>query len=300
MTKTKQKMSFVRWWKHITRRKKANRSMLGNGFVIFLLLFFAAAMAIPLYYAIINAFKPYEEIFIFPPKFYVVNPTGENFADLFAMFSGSQVPFLRYVANSVVVSVVATAAHILLASMAAYPMAKNQFRGKKQLDSLITLALLFVPSVTSLPSYIIMAKLGFIDTYFSIICPFIGGSMGLFMMKNFMSVIPTTLIEAARIDGASEFRIYAQIIMPNVKPASMTLLMLTFQSAWNSTGGSFIFTEQIKMLPTAMSQLIASNTIARMGVSAASTVFLMIPPILMFIISQSRVVKTMAHAGIKE
>ncbi len=290
----------MQWIKHIFHRKKANRSMTGNAFVMIVLLLFAVMMAFPLVYAILSALKPYEEIFIFPPKFYVVNPTVDNFYDLFAMFAGSQVPFLRYVMNSIFVSIVATVLHIFFASMAAYPMAKNQFRGRKMLSSLIMTALLFVPTVTALPRYIIMANLGLIDTYASIICPFIGGSMGLFLMQNFMSVIPNSLLEAARIDGASEFRIYYQIVMPNVKPAWLTLLILTFQGAWNSTGGGYIFTEQIKMLPTAITQLIASNSIARMGVSAAATVFLMIPPIALFIISQSNVLQTMAHAGIKE
>ena len=290
----------MQWLRHLKFRKKANRSMAGNTFVMFVLLAFAVMMAFPLVYAIMSALKPYEEIFIFPPKFYVVNPTADNFYDLFAMFAGSQVPFLRYVMNSIFVTVTATVLHIFFASMAAYPMAKNQFRGKKMMNSLIMTALLFVPSVTALPRYIIMAGMGLIDSYMSIILPFVGGSMGLFLMQNFMSVIPNSLLEAARIDGASEFRIYYQIVMPNVKPAWLTLLILTFNSAWNSTGGGFIFTEQIKMLPTAISQLIAANSVARMGVSAAASVFLMIPPIALFIISQSNVLQTMAHAGIKE
>ena len=300
MANTKQKMGFKRWIKHVFHRKKANRSLGGNMAVILLLLVFAAAMAVPLVYAILNSLKPYEEIFIFPPKFYVVNPTFNNFRDLFAMFASSQVPFMRYVLNSVMMSAITTVLVIFLSSMAAYPMAKNKFFGKEALFTIITLSLLFVPSVTGLPQYIIMAKLGFLDSWLAIICPWIGGTMGVFLMKNFMEVIPTALIEAARIDGASEFGIYFRIVMPNVKPAWLTLTVLTFQGAWHSTGGSFIFTEQLKMLPTAISQLIAANSIARMGVASASTVFLMVPPLVMFIVSQSGVLQTMAHAGIKE
>ena len=286
--------------RHLLRRKKSNRSLTGNLFVIFLLLAFAALMVVPLVYAVASAFKPFEEIFIFPPKLYVINPTWENFQDLFRIFADSTVPFIRYVFNSVVVSVACTLMHIFFASMAAYPLAKIEFRGKRVLMELVMLALLFVPQVTFLPQYIIMARLGWINTYQAVIFPFVGTSMGLFLMKQFMEVMPMSLIEAARIDGASEFGICFRIIMPNVKPAWLTLAIFTFQSAWNTTGGSFIYDEELKMLPTAISQLVASNTIARMGVGMASTVFLMIPPILFFILSQSRIIQTMAHAGIKE
>lgn len=282
------------------RRKQANRSLTGNAFVVFLLLFFAVLMAVPLVYAIASAFKPFEEIFIFPPRLYVVNPTTDNFRDLFLIFADSTVPFARYIFNSVVISVISTVLHIFFASLAAYPLAKIEFRGKKLLNTLIMLALLFVPQVTFLPQYIIMARLGWINTYQAVICPFIGTSMGLFLMKQFMETMPLSLVEAARIDGASEFGICFKIIMPNVKPAWLTLAIFTFQSAWNTTGGSFIYDEELKMLPTAISQAVASNAIARMGVGSASTVFLMIPPILFFILSQSRIIQTMAHAGIKE
>ncbi len=281
-------------------RKKANRSLAGTVVVFFLLVLFGILMAVPLYYAIVSSLKPFEEIFVFPPKFYVVNPTLDNFTDLFLIFANSTVPFSRYVFNSFFVSVVCTVAHIILASMAAYPLAKNDFRGKNTIFSIVLLALLFVPQVTFLPQYIIMAKLGWINTYLALICPFIGSSLGLFLMKQFMEGIPGSLIEAARIDGAGEFGIFWWIVMPNVKPAWLTLTIFTFQAAWNSSGQTFIFNEELKLLPIAVSQVVASNSIARMGVGMASTVFLMVPPIVLFILSQSRVIQTMAHAGIKE
>lgn len=282
------------------RPGRANRSVFGNFFVAFILITFAFLMAIPLYYAIVSSLKPFDEIFTFPPKFYVVNPTLDNFFDLFLIFKNSDIPFSRYIFNSVLVSVISTFVHIFFSSMAAYPLAKNEFRGKKQLFSVVLLALLFVPQVTFLPQYVIMAKLGLINTYLSLIFPFIGSSLGLFLMKQFIEVIPVSLIEAARMDGASEFNIYYRIIMPNVKPAWLTLTIFTFQAAWNNTGQVFIYNEELKTLPTAIGQIVSSNAIARMGVSAASTVFLMIPPIMLFVLSQSQVLQTMTHAGIKE
>ena len=151
-----------------------------------------------------------------------------------------------------------------------------------------------------MPQYIIIARLGWINTYLAVICPFLGSSLGLFLMKQFMEVIPLSLIEAARIDGAREMRIWLRIVMPNVKPAWLTLTIFTFQAAWNSTGSSFIFDEELKMLPVAIAQIVASSSVARMGVAMASTVFLMLPPIVLFVVSQSQVIQTMAHAGIKE
>lgn len=282
------------------RRKTANRSPFGNFLVILLLALMCFCMVIPLYYAIVSSLKPFEELFVFPPKFYVVSPTLQNFRDLFIIFANSAVPFTRYIFNSLFVSVTATVLHILLSSMAAYPLAKNEFRGKKVLFSLIMLALLFTAQVTFLPQYIIIARLGWINTYLAVICPFLGSSLGLFLMKQFMEVIPLSLIEAARIDGAREMRIWLQIVMPNVKPAWLTLTIFTFQAAWNSTGSSFIFDEELKMLPVAIAQIVAGSSVARMGVAMASTVFLMLPPIVLFVASQSQVIQTMAHAGIKE
>ena len=189
---------------------------------------------------------------------------------------------------------------IIIASMAAYPLAKNDFPGKNAIFAVVVASLLFVSQVTSVPQYIIMAKMRMINSYWALILPALGSSMGLFLMKQFMEQIPISLIESARLDGASEFRIVFSLVFPNVKPAWLTLAIFTFQAVWNQTGTSFIFDENLKLLPTALNQITASNAMARMGVGMAATVILMLPPIVFFIISQSNVVKTMAFAGIKE
>ena len=184
--------------------------------------------------------------------------------------------------------------------MAAYPLAKNDFPGKDFLFSVIVGSLLFVGQVTALPQYILMSKIGLINTLWAVILPNIGSAMGLFLMKQFMEQIPLSIIEAPRIDGATEFDIAFKIVFPNVKPAWLTLGLLIFQTAWNNTGATVLFDDSIKLLPTVLSEITTENALARMGVGMAATVFLMIPPIAFFIISQSKVVKTMAFAGIKE
>lgn len=282
------------------KKRLLNRSRFGN-VMVYLLLFLAGSfLALPLVYSLVSALKPFEEIFLFPPRLYVMNPTLANFSELFSVTKDSLVPFSRYIFNSFFIAVVSTVTQIIFATMAAYPLAKNEFPGKNLIFSVVVGSLLFVPQVTSVPQYIIIANMKLINTYCALIFPALGTSMGLFLMKQFMDQIPLSIIESARLDGASEFRIAFSLIFPNVKPAWLTLAIFTFQATWNSTGTSFIFDEEIKLLPTALRQLSASSAVGRIGVSMAASVILMLPPIALFIVSQSNVVKTMAFAGIKE
>ncbi len=282
------------------RRSLMNRSRIGNILVWVLLIVAGLFMSVPLIYAVASSLKPFEEIYLFPPKLYVINPTLDNFKNLFSLSQDSVVPFSRYLFNSLFVAVCTTVLQIVFASMAAYPLAKGDFPGKNALFSVIVFSLMFVSQVTFLPQYIIMAKLKLLNTYLSLLLPAIGSSMGLFLMKQFMEQIPIAIVESARLDGASEFRIVFSLVFPNVKPAWLTLAIFTFQGMWNTSGSSYIFDEDLKLLPMALSQITASNSLSRMGVGMATTVILMIPPIVFFIISQSNVVKTMAFAGIKE
>ncbi len=279
-------------------KKKLTRSLWGDIIVFLLLLVVACFMSLPFIYTIVQAFKPFEELFAFPPKFYVVDPTLDNFADLLTVTSSSWVPFSRYIFNSVFVSVVATSLHVICASLCAYPVAKKNFPGKNGIFAIITTSLLFNSTVTALPNYIIMSKLGWINSHLSIIVPAIGGAFGMFLMKQFMEGIPTALLEAAQIDGAGEWKIFWSIVMPQVKPAWLTLVIFCFTSMWNATGNSYIYNEELKTLPTALSQ-ISSAGIARMGVGMAASLIMIIPPIFTFILSQSRVIETMSTAGIK-
>lgn len=280
-------------------KKRVNRSFAGTLMVFLLLVIFGLFMGLPLVYNVVSAFKPPEEIFIFPPRFYVVNPTGKNFSQLFQLITNLTVPFSRYLFNSVFVSLASTAACVFVGAMAAYPFAKKKFMGREVLWKLIMITLLFSGGVTALPSYIVKAKLGLINTYWVLILPNLASTLQMFLMRQFMLQIPDTLLEAARIDGAKEFRVFRDIVMPNVKPAWMTVMVLAFTGIWNNGSNGVIFDEALKLLPSALGQISAGG-IARTGVTAAAALLLMLPPILAFVITQSKMLQTMAFSGIKE
>jgi ABC-type glycerol-3-phosphate transport system permease component len=281
------------------RRRKPNRSLGGDITNIVILVLFGLFFAMPLIYAISNAFKPLDEIFLFPPRFFVRNPSLENFQDLFILMQQSWVPFSRYILNTVFITAVGTVGHVIVASMAAYVLAKHKFPGRVLFFNIVVLSLMFSYHVTAIPSYLTMSFLGWIDTYYAIIVPQLAYSLGLFLMKQFMEQIPDSLLEAARIDGASEFRVFWQIAMPTVKPAWLTLVIFVFQNLWNTTGGTYIYREELKTLPYALQQILAGG-IARAGVAAAVALLMMSVPITLFIITQSNIIQTMTTSGIKE
>lgn len=280
-------------------RNRVNRSTGGDIGIIIILFIFGFLMVLPIYYAIITSLKPLDELWIFPPRFWVAKPTLKNFADLFSNLSNSWVPFSRYIFNTVFISVVGTFGHVIIASMAAYALSKKRFYGSQTIFKVIVTSLMFSGS-TAIPTFIIMSKLGLIDTYWSIILPAFSATLGLYLMKQHMeSMVKDTIIEAAKIDGAGEMRIFWTIVMPMVKPAWLTLIVFSFQGLWNATGATYIYTEQLKTLNYAISQIISAG-ISRAGAGAASVVFMMILPIAVFMFSQSNIVETMSSSGIKE
>ena len=276
-----------------------NRSWWGNLLVFMFLAVFGLFFIFPIFYSVLNAFTPLEEILIFPPRLYIENPTFDNFLELAMLMEDSWVPLSRYLFNSAIVSILGTAGHLLLSSMAAYPMAKINFPGRKVFQKVIVMSLLFSASVTYIPTYIVMDQLHLIDNPLAVILPAWASSLGLYLMMNFMTNLPDSMLEAARIDGASEFRIYWQIVMPNVKPAWMTLIIFSFQAMWNNTGASYLYSEELKMLPSIIGTITAGG-VRRTGVSAAAALLMMLPPILIFVFSQNNVIETMSSSGLKE
>ncbi|MBR4282608.1 MAG: carbohydrate ABC transporter permease [Clostridia bacterium] len=257
-------------------------------------------MVLPMVYAIIQSLKPLDELWIFPPRFWVANPTFKNFKDLFQNLNNSWIPFSRYLFNTLFVSVIGTGGHVILASMAAYALSKRKFYGSEFIFKIITLSLMFSASVTGIPTFIIMAKCMLIDTYWSIILPAFSSTLGLYLMKQFMEMmVNDSVIEAAHIDGAGEFRIFWVIVMPMVKPAWLTLIVFSFQGLWNATGATYIYSEELKSLNYAVSQIVSAG-IARAGTAAAAIVFMMALPILVFVFTQSNIVETMSSSGVKE
>lgn len=254
----------------------------------------------PLLYSVLQSLKPLEELFAFPPRFFVMNPTLENYSQLFQLTDSLWVPFSRYLFNSLFVAVAGTVAYVIIASMAAYALAVGSFPGGKMINQIIVKALLFSSPVLMVSQYLILSRTGMLNTYRAMLLPTLAAPLGLFLMRQFIvQMIPMTIIEAARIDGAGVFRIFWSVVMPMVKPAWLTLSIFTFQSLWAGAGAAYIYKEEFKVLPTVLNQIAAGGT-ARAGVAAAASVILIIPPIIFFILVQSRVLETMSASGIKE
>lgn len=279
-------------------RKRVNRSRSGDIALFVFLAICGTFSLLPLILTVNNAFKPLDEIFFFPPRFFVRNPTWDNFSDLVNALGSSLVPFSRYFFNTIFVTIVGTFGHVVVASMCAYPLAKHKVPGGAFVSGLVTYSLMFPAAVTAIPNYIILNGLGLIDSYWALILPAISSTLGLFLMKQFMTQIPMSLIESAKIDGAGEFKIFWKIVMPLVKPAWLTLIILLFQSLWANPGSQYIYREDFKMVSYALSQIATAGP-ARQGTLAAVSLIMILIPIVVFVLSQSQIMETMAHSGMK-
>lgn len=260
-------------------------------------------MLAPLVYMFSSALKPTSELFLFPPRFFVVNPTLKNFKDLLLATGTSIVPFSRYIFNSIVVSSFIVVGSIVIAAMAAYPLSKHDMPFKKFIFNMILLALMFAPQVTQIPQFIVIKELGLINTYVALIIPALAAPVSLFLMKQFLDQIPNALLEATRIDGGNEWTTFWKVVMPMLKPAWATLALFSFISAWNDPWAANIYTttEDMKTLPLALQTLSGGyGVVARTGTVAAASFLMVVPTILVFVITQRMVLETMAHSGIKE
>ncbi len=281
------------------RSKKLNRSRAGNIAITLMLLVFGVFSVLPIYLTVVQSLKPLNELYVYPPRLYVVTPTIHNFRSLIQLMSTTWVPISRYLFNSVLISVAGTVGNILICSMAAYPSAKYKLPGMGIFFSLVVMAMMFNPQVADVANYITMSALGMIDTYLAAIIPACATSLGFYLMRQFMVQIPDSLIEAAKIDGASDYRVFWQIVFPNVKPAWLTLAIFSFQGLWSSTNSTYIYAEELKTFPYALNQIV-SGGIARAGAGAAVGVVMLVVPVVFFIFSQNRIIETMSTSGMKE
>lgn len=262
----------------------------------------ALFMALPIVFIINHAFKPIEELFAFPPKFFVENPVVDNFVKLARQASAGGISISRYIFNSVIVTGSVVLLSMLMSSMAAFALSKLRFRAKNLLMEINNLAMMFVPIAVIIPRYLLVDNLGMINTYFAHILPLVALPVGMFLVKQFTDQVPDSLIEAAIVDGAGYFKVYYRIILPMIKPAIATVAILAFQSVWNNTETSTMYTnkESMRTLTFYMNTL-ASNTnaVAGQGVAAAASLIMFLPNLILFILCQSKVMNTMAHSGIK-
>ena len=285
-----------------TRKHKVvlNRSAGGDFGITFMLVVLGAFMFLPMIYAICQSLKPLDELFMFPPRFIVRKPTLNNYKDLFSLMDTSWVPFSRYIFNTVFISIVGTTGNLICSSMAAYSFAKIRFPGGKAMFKMVQTSLMFHSTVTAITNFIIMSTLGIVDTYLAVILPAFCTSLGLYLMKQFMdSAVTDAVLESARLDGAREFKIFLVIAMPMVKPAWLTLIIYSFQGLWNAGSSIYIHSEQLKSFNYAIGQILAGG-IKRSGAGAASTIIMMMVPLLVFVISQSNIIETMGSSGMKD
>ena len=285
-----------------TRNHKVvfSRSAGGDAGITVILVLLGAFMFLPMLYVIMQSLKPLDELWMYPPRYFVMSPNFKNFGSLFSLMNISWVPFSRYIFNTVFTSVMGTFGHLFVASLAAYTMAKIKFPGGKVMFKTVQTSLMFHSTVTAITSFIILSAFGWLDTYLAIIVPAWGSTLGLYLMKQFMdSHVPDTVLESARLDGAGELKTYWVIAMPMVKPAWLTLIVYSFQGLWNAGASAYIHSEQLKSLNYAIGQITAGG-IKRAGASAAAQVVMMLVPILVFVFSQSNIVETMGSSGMKD
>ena len=285
-----------------TRRHKVvlSRSAGGDAGITFVLVILGVFMILPMVYAISQSFKPLDELWMFPPRFFVKSPTLSNYADLFKLMDISWVPFSRYIFNTVFVSVAGTAGNLFVSSLAAYAMAKIKVPGGRIMFRTVRLSLMFHSTVTAITNFILMKTFRMIDTYLALIIPAFCTSLGLYLMKQFMDTnVPGDIVESAHLDGASEFKTFWVIAMPMVKPAWLTLIIYSFQGLWNAGASVYIHSEQLKSFNYAIRQ-IAAGGIKRAGANAAAMVIMMLVPISVFVITQSNIIETMGSSGMKD
>ncbi len=276
------------------------RSKFGNFMCMLLIVSAGLFTMLPLIYAVVTSFKPIDELLIFPPTFFVKRPTTVNYVALPTLLSSLSVPLSRYIFNSLFITIVTSVLNILFSAMAAFSLSKGTYKGRGIFFIIIQFALMFNAYTLSVPQYLIFSKLKIVDTYWVYILPQLAGTLGVFLIKQYIEgYVPDALMEAAKIDGAGYIRIFWQIIMPIIKPAWLTVTLFAFRDIWAAIPNGTIFNEELKTLPQIVTQITAGGT-ARAGSAMAITTIMMIPPIIVYLISQSNVVEAMSSAGIKD
>ena len=279
---------------------RQSRSKLGNVLMFLFLVLFGAFSLLPLVLMLSNSFKPINELYMYPQKFLPVAPTWSSYRTLFNLLSETWIPFTRYLFNTIFITLVVVLGRIIICSVAAYPLAKLKFPGKALINTLVMFSLMFTATINDIANYLIVDWLGWLDTYFAVVIPLIGNSLGLFITRNYLSAsVHDSLLEAARLDGCNEFQCYFRVVMPLIRPAWLTVGILTVQEVWGATHTLYLYSEELKTLPYALSQ-ITSGSMLRQGAAQVGAVIMLLVPALMFIFSQARIINAMGTSGIKE
>jgi ABC-type glycerol-3-phosphate transport system permease component len=272
---------------------------------VFLIAFLSALgvfMLVPIIFLFNNAFKPLNELFLFPPTIFVQQPTLRNFEQLLLHTAAGLVPFSRYLFNSVIVSGVSTISVILVSTLAGYVLSKHRFHFKSLIMAMILLALMFAPETVAIPRYLVISVLGLKNTYFAHILPFIASPVAVFLMKQFIDQIPDSLTEAAKLDGAGDMYIFSRIIIPLTAPAVATITIITFQAVYLDVETSTLYMtkETMKTLAFYVTTLTANVPgVAAASMAAAVGLLMFLPNLIMFLLFQRKMIETMLHSGVK-
>ena len=258
--------------------------------------------SLPFIFLVSTAFKPLNELTLFPPTFLVRRPTFSNFVDLVSSFDASSVPFTRFLFNSIFTTVASVVGVVLISTLGAYAIEKLRMPGHKLIFKLVIWGLMFSPPAAQIPIYIVMTELGLRNTYWALIIPGLATPMYFFLVKQFMTQVPDSFIESARIDGAGEWKIFFTIIMPMTRSAWATVTVFAFIANWNNSSGSVIYiTDQaLRTLPFALATINdPSMGLGRLGAAAAASLLTTLPVVVVFLVMQSKVINAMAFSGIK-
>ena len=283
-------------------KNKIKKTGQAGPMIYILVTILAVFCMLPLVYLISTAFKPLNELYHFPPKFLVENPTLKNFSDLFLSLSSAAVPFSRYIFNSIIVTVATVLGTVIICSLGAFSMVKYQPPGSKLLFTVILAALMFSPYVTQIPRYLVVNSLGLVNSYWALILPNLAVAYNFFLVKQFVEQFPNELLEAARIDGCGEIRLFFRIVMPFLAPAWATLVVYSFVASWNDYFSALIYLNDSASitLPLALNTISGgSSSIGRAGAVAAATTIMALPTVILFVLMQRKVMETMVHSGIK-
>ena len=268
----------------------------GKWWLYVLLTVAVVVVAAPFFWMVLGSLKPTTELRQVPPTWWPQNPSLDNYSQLF-----SQLSFGTYFANSAIVAVVVTAGNLLFCSMLGYALAMLDFRGKK-LVFVAVLATLMIPGVvTFVPLFVLVANAGLVDTLPGLMLPFLAAPFGVFLMRQFILGLPRDLLDAGRVDGAGELRIFARIILPLCGPALATLGILTFLGSWNNFLWPLVVaqTENTYTLPVALALYSKGQNSTNYGLLLAGATVVVIPILLLFLAFQRKVIEGIATTGIK-
>lgn len=273
------------------RKARSTRWVIYAGLIVGMVL-----MVGPFLWMLLGSLKPQAEFLVNPPTFLPTNPTTDNFGRLF-----TNLDFPRFFFNSSLVAIVVTIGNVLFCPMLGYALAKLQWRGKRLVMGLVLATLMVPAGITLIPNFVLMRNLGLVNTYPGLILPFLVGPFGVFLTRQFMYGIPDELIEAARIDGANEFRTFWSVVLPITAPVLATLGILTFLGSWNSFLYPLVMAQEPQMytLPVALATFATGQYQSDHGMLMAGSVVLVLPVLLIFILFQRWITEGIATTGLK-